>query len=177
MGTERTDLILHPLRMRIIQSLLIDRQLTAQQIGALLPDVPQATLYRHLQKLVQGGVVAVVDERPVRGAIERRYALARGGASLGPEDLAAAGPDDHMHYFATFVATLLGDYARYLRRERIDLAADGVGYRQVALHLSDAELAELAQALNTALRPFLEHGPAPGRRRRILSTILMPADD
>jgi hypothetical protein len=73
-------------------------------------------------------------------------------------------------------AGLLADFGRYLDADGADLVADGVGYRQVPLELSDHELAELAGRLNAALAPVLHHAPGPSRRRRMLTTILMPAD-
>lgn len=176
MQPSKPDLILHPIRLRIILALARGRPLTAQELGAALLDVPQATLYRHLNRLHKAGVLSVVEERPVRGAVERVYALREESVDLSP-DLANASREDHMRYFTTFVASLLGEFARYLQRDTIDLLADGVGYRQVALNLSDEELVQMAAALNAVLLPLLSNPPAPGRRRRILTTILMPAPE
>ena len=39
---------------------------TAQQLSEELQDVPQATLYRHLNKLEHAGVLVVAEERQVR---------------------------------------------------------------------------------------------------------------
>jgi len=57
---------------------------------------------------------------------------------------------------------------------RPDFVADGVGYRQVPLELSDQEFAELAGRLNAAIAPVLGNRPAPGRRRRMLTAIVIP---
>jgi DNA-binding transcriptional ArsR family regulator len=175
----RADLILHPVRLRIILAFASDvgtRRLTAQQVAAALPDLPQASLYRHLERLYRGGVLAIAGERRVRGAVERTYVLAAGGASLSPEDLANATREDHLAYFTTFAAGLIGQFERYLRRPEVDLVADGVGYRQVVLNLSDEELLEMAVALNAAVLRFMGHGPEPGRRRRLLATVVIPQD-
>ena len=51
---------------------------------------------------------------------------------------------------------------------------DGVGYRQVPLELSDQEFAELAGRLNAAIAPVLHNQPSPDRRRRMLTTVVMP---
>src|SRR5437899_614102 len=131
MKETKADLLLHPIRLRIIQAFVPPKRLTAQAIGAMLPDVPPATLYRHLNTLTRGGVLAVVERRQVRGTTEKVYALLAGGTHLSPSDLAAASKEDHLRYFTTFVATLLGDFARYLERDHADFVADGVGYRQV----------------------------------------------
>ena len=58
----KADVLLHPVRLRIVQALLPRRQLTAQEIGRHLGDVPQATLYRHLNKLLDGGIIEIVHE-------------------------------------------------------------------------------------------------------------------
>jgi DNA-binding transcriptional ArsR family regulator len=170
----RADLILHPVRMRLLVA-LARRQLTARQLSELLPDVPQATLYHHLGILTRAGLLRVVSERHVRATVEKRYALADDTATLSPADLAHASREDHLRYFTIFVATLLGDFARYLQQDApIDLLADGVGYREAPFYLSDDELAQAAAAVNRALLPFLSQQPAPHRRRRLFATITFP---
>jgi DNA-binding transcriptional ArsR family regulator len=174
MANARADLILHPVRMRLLVT-LARRQLTARQLSELLPDVPQATLYHHLGILTRAGLLRVVSERQVRGTVEKLYALANDNAALSSADLANASRDDHLRYFTLFVTTLLGDFARYLRQDApIDLLADGVGYHEVPFYLSDEEFAQAAAAVNQALLPFLNNQPAPHRRRRLFSTIVFP---
>lgn len=174
MAISRANLILHPVRMRLLIT-LARRQLTARQLSALLPDVPQATLYHHLGTLTRAKLLRVVSERQVRGTVEKLYALADDNTSLSPADLANASRDDHLHYFTIFVATLLGDFARYLQRDApIDLFADGAGYREVPFYLSDEEFAQAAAAFNQALLPFLGNEPAPHRRRRLFAIITFP---
>lgn len=173
----KADTLLHPIRMRLVQALARSGPMTPQQLGEALADVPQASLYRHLQRLAEAGLLEVVEERKVRGAKERTYALPAAGAVLGASDLASATHADHQRYFTTFVASLLGDFARYLDRPTIDMAADGVGYRTLPLHLTDAEFAEMARAFGEALRPYLANRPGPGRRARHFSTIVMPVED
>jgi DNA-binding transcriptional ArsR family regulator len=177
---KRADLILHPVRLRIIvafASAAGSRQLTVQQLADLLPDLPQASLYRHVDRLYRSGALVVADERQVRGgAVERTYVLAAGGASLSQEDLANATREEHLGYFTTFAAGLIAQFERYLQRTEIDLAADGSGYRQIVLNLSDEELQEMAGAVNMALARFIDLRAEPGRRRRLLATVLIPLD-
>jgi DNA-binding transcriptional ArsR family regulator len=173
-ATSRADLILHPVRMRLLVA-LARRQLTAGQLTELLPDVPQATLYHHLGLLTRAGLLHVVSERPVRGTVEKRYALADDTAVLSAADLAHASREDHLRYFTLFVASLLADFARYLQQDApLDFVADGVGYRETPFYLSDEEFAQAAAAVNHALLPFLGNQPAPHRRRRLFATIVFP---
>ena len=76
------DLLLHPIRLRIIQAFLGDRALTTTELRAELPDVAPATLYRQVARLVDAGVLGVVAERRVRGATERTYVLRASSASV-----------------------------------------------------------------------------------------------
>lgn len=173
--TTKADLLLHPVRMRIMLA-LAGQRLTAQQLSEALPDVAQATLYRQINRLAQGGVLEVVEQRPVRGTVEKVYALVGQNANLTAEELSGASREENLRYFLTFLAGLLGDYERYLRRATIDPLADGAGYRAVPLHLSDEEFRQMVLALNTALLPFLQHAPSPERRTRLLATILIPQE-
>ena len=175
MKTSLGEIILHPQRMRIIRA-LANGALTTLQLAEVVQDVPQATLYRHLGTLLSAGVIEVVAERPVRGVVERSYALAPGKAVLKGSDLADASREDHFRYFSTFAAGLLGQYSRYLERDRIDLEADGVGYREVVLNLSDREFRDMIAGLQSLLRPLLANKPNKRRVARVLATVLMPLD-
>ncbi|GAA1844689.1 helix-turn-helix domain-containing protein [Asanoa iriomotensis] len=169
------DLALHPVRIRILRAVAGTR-LTTQDLIERLPDIPQATMYRHLATLVRAGLLEVAAERKVRGAVEREYSLPAHGATLDPAALASATPEDHARYFTAFMSSLLAEFSRYLARERVDFAADGVGYHQLVLHLTDAELGEFAAGLNALVGPLLANEPGDGRTPRLLATVLMPAD-
>jgi hypothetical protein len=168
------ELLLHPVRLRIVQAFLGGRTLTTADLRTELPDIPSATLYRQVATLADGGALDVVEERKVRGTFERTYRLREAAASVGPEEAAEMTTEEHRQAFLTFVAGLLADYDRYLDRGDVDLARDLVGYRQAAMYLSDEEMAELGRDLQAVLRPRLELPAAEGRKRRLLSTILMP---
>ncbi len=174
MTATRADLILHPARMRIIGALAGGRRLTPQQLSERLDGVPLPSLYRHLGKLVDAGILVVVDERRVRGAVERTYGLSESQGSVSADELAQAGRDDHLRYFTTFLASLLDDFARYLEQDTVDLVRDGVGYRQAPLYLTDEEFREVVAEIGAVLGRALTHEPGPGRRRRTFSTIVLP---
>jgi DNA-binding transcriptional ArsR family regulator len=171
------DLVLHPIRMRIIMA-LAGRELTAQQLAETLGDVPPATLYRHLNRLTKADILEVAAERHVRGTLEKVYTLSHQGAFLNAQEFAAINREDHLHYFTTFIATVLDDFSRYVNNaEPFDVIADGVGYQKFPLELSDEEFITVAKGINTAIIPYLNNPPAPGRKRRIFTTIVMPDVD
>ncbi len=171
--TNTRDLLLHPIRLRIIQALL-GSPMTPLRLKDALGDVPQATLYRHVNQLYDGGLLEVVDEQPVRGGVERTYGVVAEAVSLGPSEYEDATTEDHLRYFTTFLGTLIDAFGAYLDEGVADFVADGVGYRQVPVWLTDEEFADVAAALSDAVRPAFDNAPAPGRRRRLITTIVMP---
>ncbi len=176
MDKKKLNLILHPVRLRILTT-LSGREMTAQQVAKVLPDVAVATLYRHMSALQEGDLLRVVSERQIRGTVEKTYAIHEASfLNLSEDDLANATKDDHMRFFSTFVVSLLAEFATYLQsNDDIDFVRDGVGYHTVALHMSDEELGEFSQQLGELLKQYQK--PADGRKRRQLSTIFLPTQD
>jgi hypothetical protein len=171
------DLLLHPVRLRIVKAFLGDRALTTSQLAAELDDVPSGSLYRHVALLAKAGVLQVVAERRVRGAVERTYTLRQFAARISPEEAAQMSAADHAQAFMVYVAGMLADADRYLAADRPDPARDGADYQVGALWLTDAEFAELLRDLSIAFRPRLANAPGAGRKRRMVYTVFLPAPD
>jgi hypothetical protein len=170
------DLLLHPIRLRVLRSFLGDRALTTTELRQELADVPVASLYRHVARLVEGGVLAVVSERRVRGAVERTYVLRTSAATVNLKDVADMTPDQHRQAFLAFIAGLVGDFDRYLEGGDVDLLRDGVSYNMAGMWLDEEERRELARELVTVLQPRLANAPKVGRKRWVLGTIVLPGD-
>src|SRR5881398_3703699 len=103
-----SDLLLHPVRMRILQTLFDADPMTTAQLRDRLPDIAPATMYRHIAVLADAGVLAVVDEQAV----------------VDPAARSAMTREDHQRAFTTFAASLMTDFARYLASEDADPIAD-----------------------------------------------------
>jgi hypothetical protein len=169
------DLLLHPVRLRIVKAVLGDRALTTSQLAAELDDVPAGSLYRHVALLTRGGILQVVAERRVRGTVERTYTLRMAAAQILPGEARAMTFDEHAQAFMAYIAGLMGDFDRYLASQPADPIADGANYRVAAMWLSDAEFAEFLRELVILVMPRLASPPAPGRRRRMMYNVFLPA--
>lgn len=168
------DILLHPQRLAIARA-LARTELTTKQLAERLSDIPQATLYRHLTQLLEADIITVTAERKVRGTIERTYALGAKSV-LSAEAFRTATREDHYRYFSTYVAGLLDQFGGYLAQPTVDLEADGVGYRDETLNLSDTELHEMLAELRGVISQRLDNELTDGRRPRTLSTIIMPTN-
>jgi hypothetical protein len=174
------DLLLHPVRLRIVQAFLGDRALTTGQLAAELEDVPAGSLYRHVAALTRAGVLLVVAERRVRGAVERTYTLRQAAAQMSPDEVAAMTKDEHTHAFMafmSFIAGILGDFDRYLASGPTDPARDGAGYRLAAFWLTDGELTDFLQDLAAVIQARVANSPSTTRRRRIVAGVMLPAPE
>src|SRR5712691_1805323 len=169
------DLLLHPVRLRIVKAFLGDRALTTRQLAAELPDVPVGSVYRHVARLAEAGVLQVVAERRVRATTERTYTMRLYAAQIQPGEIAAMTIDEHVNAFIAYVAGLLGDFDRYAATQPEDPAKDGAGYRVAAMWLTDAELADYLRDLAAISQSRLANAPGKGRRRRMLYTVMLPA--
>ncbi|HEX6683685.1 MAG TPA: helix-turn-helix domain-containing protein [Candidatus Limnocylindrales bacterium] len=173
---DTADLLLHPVRIRIVNAFAGRPTLTTTEIGERLPDVPKTTLYRHVGTLASAGLLEVTGEQRVHGAVERSYRLNRASTRFTTERAAAMTLEDHRHGFAAAVAALLADFNAYLDRPNADPMADMVGYVQVPLWLSEEELESMAEQVRAILASKMDNGPAPGRRLHMVSPILFPIE-
>jgi len=172
----RATVLLHPVRLRILQAAL-GRQVTTADLAGALPDVPTATLYRHVSALIDAGVLEVVAERAVRGAHERTLQVALPAASLAAEDIADLTIEQHQDGITAFLAGVLQAATDYLAAPGSNPAQDGFGYRQVAVWADDEEIMALTTQLREVLSAAAERSPREGRRRRVLTTVLLPDPD
>jgi DNA-binding transcriptional ArsR family regulator len=173
----RADLLLHPVRLRILKAFLGDRALTTTQLAAELDDVPAGSVYRHVALLTKAGVLQVVAERRVRGAVERTYTLRLLAAQIQPGEVAAMTPEEHAQAFMAYVAGLLADFDRYLAAGPPDPVRDGAVYQVAAMWLTDTEFGDFLRDLRSIAQPRLANAPGKGRRRRMLYTVLLPAPE
>ncbi len=176
MPSRKIELFLHPIRLRILQTLVADR-LTTQEIADRQPDVPKSSIYRHLKILLDAGLVYVADTRPVKGVEEKVYRLAQ-APYIDAQEAARLTADDYMRYFTTFMVTLLHDFNNYVTpTAHPALHTDLAGFTEAVFYATDDEFQQAILALNKAIVPLVYNGPGGGRRKRKLATITHPLPD
>lgn len=170
----KVEAIFHPVRFRIIQRFLDGQKKTAKMLAKELKDIPQATLYRQLDTLVKADILTITEENPIRGTVEKVYALNQSNTVLQADDVKKLSIEEHLQLFILFTAGLTRDYEAYLSSPTIDFEKDGVGYRQIALHLSDEEFNNFIQDLQSVVGKYINNPPTADRKKRLFSTVLMP---
>ena len=171
-----TELVLHPVRLRIIRALSGGREFTTGELCARTPDVSKVTVYRHVAVLLEAGYLQVADEQRVRGAVERRYRLAQNRPSIDEDVAATMSLDDHRRGFAIAMIALISEFNAYLDRDGANPSADSVSYRQGTIWASPEDLSQLRGQMLAVMQPLLANAPGPGRLPYHLSPILFPAE-
>jgi len=175
MTEKRAELILHPVRYRILQA-LVDCELTTQQISEDLAGIPTSSIYRHLKILLAAGMVEIADTNQVKGIEERVYRLS-GRPHIMQEELAEYSKEEIKRYFAAYLSFLLNGFSTYVDTEdALDMGRDHAGYTDAIIHATPEEFDELGKALNQLLAPYIQSKPGKGKQRQVISIISFPVE-
>ena len=158
--------LLHPVRWRIIQHLAQSSH-TPADLHAHMEDIPQATLYRQLQTLLDAQLVRVVNEEKVRGAVERTYGLA------GILDGSGGSPGSLREQALLVLNLLQMDVLTHLEAMD-DQPADRLSMTRSLLYATDEEVQKLREALTQALTPLLQ--PHAHASPLVLGLVMTPAE-
>jgi len=174
---KKADLVLHPVRFRILQ-VLPGETLTTQEIADRLPDVPKSSIYRHLKLLLEGEMIAVAEARLVNGIQEKTYQLVQ-RPYLNADDMANLSAAEHAQFFNTYIMNVLREFSDYLETTEaetgsLDLLAERVGYTEVLYYASPEEVDALGADLNAAFAKVATNEPGNGRVRRKFVFISYP---
>ncbi len=168
----RLGLMFHPVRVRILIE-ADKREVTAGQIGEALPDVPPASLYRHLRQLVAGGALAVVGERPVRGTVEKTYSATPESQDMSTST-GAPDPQFYFDLFLRFLGVLQQQFRLYLRQEEFAPKQDGLRFGVNSVYLTPAERQGLEEEIEALVKKAIANTPGPGRQPYLVSRIFIP---
>ncbi|MDX3006343.1 helix-turn-helix domain-containing protein [Kribbella solani] len=165
------DVLLHPVRWRIVQRVL-GREVTTTDLKRDLPDVPTTTLYRHVAALIDAGYLTVVRERKVRGTTERTLGLDNTKGHMDQREARAMTPEQHRQLFLMLLTRLAADFDRLIESDDLYPRMDQVGYLQMALYLTPEDMTTFRTAFHALVEPYLKQ--TPGRDRVALSLVALP---
>ncbi len=169
--------LLNPIRMRIILVLTKKGECTTKDFQDELQEVPQASLYRHINKLVKDGNIEVVSKTQKRGAIERTFKLKKNPYQEVEKKALTGDKDEISEIFYSFAMTLLTDFNEYLHKEDSDMQKDSVGFRSYPLYLTDEENQEFLKDFSEFLVKYASKQPGKGRIPRRFSFVYTPTKE
>lgn len=144
---ELAEIVMNPVRQRIFQYLLLHETGTVKEIRKALPDVPGASLYRHMKLLTESGILTVVGENRIRGTVVQT-------ALLG----------------------LSASFARYFSGGGADPRRDMLLMTTCTLTLTDEEFTGFLTEINQTALKYMDIGVKEGSRQRQITLISSPTD-
>lgn len=165
------DIMMNPTRQRIVQYLLLRQKGTPKEIQAELSDIPTASLYRHIKILYEGGCIEVLDEKKVRGTLEKTYGLVQHSLPENPSQ------EDMETLFKLPLMSLMMSFQKYFSNKSADPMKDMLSLSTVTIMLSDEEFALLFEKISNVYNEFITNEPAKGRKPRRLTFISSPCEE
>lgn len=162
--------LIHPIQSKLLVEIHTRGQATAKELASGCNGIAQATLYRHLQRLCQNGILQVVQENHVRGVVEKVYAL-------DPALLAAPTPltgEAYLQLFTQFMAGLLKEFQAYAGRPGIDVLKDGSGFSVGPVHATKAEMEAALTEIAAVIQRLRENPLTEERKHQSIAIIITP---
>ncbi len=163
------EIMLNPVRMRIVQQLAANARMTANELSEKISDVPRTTLYRHINVLLENGLLAVVAERKIRGSLERTFSLNAG--EITKHNTLEDAPQQAL-------AFLMNRYARYhdyFNGAAPNPARDRIFFNDTILMMDDDEFDRFLAELRDLLVKY-SFAAGGGRKARDISVLSVPVE-
>jgi DNA-binding transcriptional ArsR family regulator len=155
--SNKVEIIMHPVRMKICQALMRNKEngLTPREMVKIIKDVPQATLYRHIQVMVEAGIIHVINEKKVKSVSEKYFALNEEVARIDTEEWKKASYDEKLNYFASYQLLLMTQYQSFLKKlGEQDGQEDRSSFSVVELKLDEEHFIQFQHELNELMTKY-----------------------
>ena len=166
------ECISNPAKSRLLIEIMRRGEVTAKYL-AECSDIPQTTLYRNLKRMTDDGLLKIVNETPIRGTVEKTYALTF-DPSDPPSVLGENSGAIYMQMFFQYFLTFAKIFQEYCDTPGIDIKRDRSGLSLSHVYLTDEELEKVVSDIAQILYPLQDNKPEPGRRLRTVGLIISP---
>lgn len=148
---------MHPVRMKIALSLIgnHNKGLTPLEMLEILKNVPQATLYRHIQVLLEADIIHVSKEKKVKSTSENYYALNEPEDIFGSNEWGEVPKQEKLDYVSYYQLVLLSKYQSYLDKlEEKNEREDTSTFSVLELNLNKSQVSDFQNELNDLMTKY-----------------------
>lgn len=175
---EILDCITNPVKSQIILSIHEKGECTAKDLLSSPLDIPQATLYRTLNRLVDNGILEVVSENKVRAVTEKVYALSKSFLNFNQSVIEQNDGEAYFKLFTNFIIVLMKEFQSYAEKPSINIVEDVSGFSAVPIYATGEEMIDIGNKFKEIIDPYLTRNTtSEEQRRRILATIITPPNN
>lgn len=167
MKSEIAEVFMNPVRQRIIQYLLVHEKGTVKEMKKDLPDVPNASLYRHVKVLNDYEFILVIEEHKIRGTVENVYQLNRAALEVDDEDGTAV---------QMSLLSLCASFAKYFASGHADPRKDLLMLTSCTLTLNDDDFIQFLKELNEVASKYMSKPVTQTSVSRQITLVSSPVD-
>ena len=165
---EMAEVVMNPVRQRRFQYFLLHETGTVKDIKKALPDVPSASLYRHVKILADSSILVVVGENRIRGTVESIYRLNKSALSAGEE----SGNAVQMSLLSICAA-----FAKYFSGGNADPERDMLLFTNCTLLLTDGEFSDFLSEINEVALKYMKVEAKADSKTRQITLISAPVNE
>jgi DNA-binding HxlR family transcriptional regulator len=172
---EIMDCIVNPVKSQIILSIQEKGECTAKELLSSQNDIPQATLYRTLNRLVDSGILKIVAENKVRAVTEKVYALNESFLNVNQSIIEQNDGEAYFKLFTNFIIVLMKEFQSYAEKPSINIIKDVSGFSAAPIYATGEEMIEIGNKFKEIIAPYQTRNTSSKEQNmRILATIITP---
>ena len=161
------EVVMNPARQRIFQYFLLHETGTVKELKQALPDIPNASVYRHVKILADHAILVVVGENRIRGTVESVYQLNK--EALTTED--KGGNAVQMSLLG-----ICASFARYFADGHADPRKDMLLFTNCTLVLTDEEFSGFLSEVNEIALKYMKAEATERSKTRQITLISAPTN-
>jgi len=164
----------NPIKNKLLTTIKDRERVTTKELAEIVNQLPQTTLYRYLKKMVNDGLIKVVEENRVRNVNEKVYGMAIDfDAELKAiaEDVSSAAS---IAQFQRFVNGLVDEFKKNLPEGEVNSAREDYGFFIGPIHASRDETKELIEKIREVIRPYEQNELTADRHLQSFAMIITP---
>lgn len=166
MKENTAKIVMNSTRIRIVQYLLLHGQGRAKDIKEDLSDIALASIYRHINTLVDAKIIKVVKETKIRGTIEKTYEV---DMNSPDEDVATM--------IQNTLLMIMQNFQKYFSNENVDPQKDLLSLTSSVLLLDDEEMINFLQEISEAVQKRINNKYKEGRKPRQIVFMSVPSQE
>ena len=165
---ELAEIVMNPVRQRIFQYFLLHETGTVKELRKALPDIPSASLYRHVKILADSSILMVVGENRIRGTVESVYRLNKD---------AMAAEDETGNAVQMSLLSICASFAKYFSAGNADPQKDMLLLTNCTLLLTDEEFSEYLSEINQVTVKYMKKASSESSKTRRITLISSPTNE
>ena len=168
------DCFMNPVTCRLFLEIHAKGSVTAKQLAEVHKDIAQTTLYRYLSRMTNDGIIKIVKETPIRGTVEKAYALAFDFGAGIESVIDSNSGEAFMGLFMQYISGFIKSFQEYCKRDDINIKEDVSTFTTAPIYVTNDELFVAIQKIGEIVTGLVANEPSPERKLRSLGFIITP---